>query len=126
MLDLLDWKSRSQVQAQVRTLVEQGDLAGATTAIEEFVTQSGDDSLVQAACAAEAADLDWVEVCADSIEADHRLASLGETGCRLARIELGCQPENRLRIFRQYWSPARVREADKRPERWQGVAYGLR
>ena len=67
-----------------------------------------------------------MEVCADSIEADHRLASLGETGCRLAHIGLGCQPENRLRIFRQYWGPARLREADKRPERWQGVAYGLR
>jgi hypothetical protein len=37
-------------------------------------------------------------VCADSIEADRRLASLGEIGCRLAHVELGCQPENRLRI----------------------------
>jgi hypothetical protein len=124
MLDLLDWKTRSQVQAQVRTLVEQGDLAGASTIIEDFVAQSQDRAVVQAAQNS-AVDVDWVEVCADSIEADRRLASKGETGCRLAHIELGCQPENRLRIFRQYWGPARVREADKRPERWQGAAYGL-
>jgi hypothetical protein len=127
MLDLLDWKSRSQVQTQVRTLVEQGNLAGATTVIEELVAQFGDDALVSAArSASKQADVDWVDVCADSIEADYRLASLGETGCRLACIELGCQPENRLSIFRRYLGPARVREKDKRPERWQGAAYGLR
>ena len=127
MLDLLDWQSRSHVQADVRNRVDQGDLAGATTVIEDLVAQYGDATLVHAARNAAAnADVDWVEVCADTIEADHRLASLGETGCRLARIELGCQPENRLSIFRHYWSPARFREKDKRPERWQGAAYGLR
>ena len=127
MLDLLDWKSRSHVQAQVRELVEQHDLTSAIILIEEYVAQHGDETLVHAArSVAEAAGVDWVGVCADAIEADHRLASLEETGCRLARIELGCQPENRLSIFRQYWGPARVREADKRPERWQGAAYGWR
>jgi hypothetical protein len=107
-------------------LLQEGALDAAIILIEEFVAQAEDDTLVQAARAAANADVDWVEVCADSIEADQRLASLGETGCRLAHIELGCQPENRLRIFRQYWGPTRVREADKRPERWQGAAYGLR
>ena len=125
--DLLDWKSRSHVKQQVRELVEQRDLTAAIILVEDYVAEFGDHSLVQAArVAAETADVDWVDVCADSIEADHRLASLGETGCRLAHIELGCQPENRLRIFRRYWGPARVREADKRPERWQGAAYGFR
>ena len=127
MLDLLDWKSRSHVQAQVRLLVEQNDLTGAIELTEEYVAQYGDKTLLQAArTAAEAADVDWVGVCADAIEADHRLAALGETGCRMARIELGCQPENRLSIFRRYWGPAHIREADKRPERWQGAAYGFR
>jgi hypothetical protein len=125
MLDLLDRKSRSHVQAHVRDLVEHGDLAGASKVIEEYIAHSEDETLLQTARAT-VADVDWVEVCADSIEADRRLASLGEIGCRLAHVELGCQPQNRLRVFRQYWGPARVREQDKRPERWQGAAYGLR
>lgn len=57
--------------------------------------------------------VDWVNIRTDTIKADHRLAALGETLCRLARIELGCQPQNRLSIYRQYWGPARVREAEK-------------
>ena len=126
MLDLLDWKSRSQVQAQVRKLVEQGDSRGRPRSSRSSLRNQGTIRSCRPHGALPTADVDWVEVCADAIEADHRLASLGETGCRLAHIELGCQPENRLRIFRQYWGPARVREADKRPERWQGAAYGLR
>ena len=61
MLDLLDWQSRSHVQAQVRGLVEQQDLTAAINLIEEYVAQYGDETLLQAArSAAEAADVDWL------------------------------------------------------------------
>ena len=100
MLDLLDWKSRSQVTQRIREQLHVGALGTATTVIEDFVAQSRDDDLVQAACtAAETADLDWVGVCAEAIEADHRLRTLQERGCRQVDLELGNQPESRLRAL---------------------------
>jgi hypothetical protein len=74
MLDLLDWNTGSQIQSQVRTLVERGDLAGATAIIEEFVAQSQDRAVVQAA---------------RTSAADHRLAELGETGCHPGSYRTG-------------------------------------
>jgi hypothetical protein len=125
MLDLLDWKSRSQVNERVRELLQQGELASATTVIEEFVARTEDDTLVQAArTAAEKADLDWVEVCAEAVEADYRLRSLQEIGCRMVHLELGNQPDSRLNVVRHYYGPERVREGGSLT-RWQGACRGL-
>ena len=128
MLDLLDWKSRSQVTQRVREQLQAGALGAATMVIEDFVAQSRDDDLVQAACiAAETADLDWIGVCAEAIEADHRLRSLQETGCRLVDLELGNQPESRLNVIRHYYGPARVpvEGRSERTERRLGAYHGI-
>jgi hypothetical protein len=60
MLDLLDWKSRSQVTPRVREQLQAGALGAATMLIQIFVAKSQDDALVQAARIAEKSDLDWV------------------------------------------------------------------
>jgi hypothetical protein len=128
MLDFLDWKSRSQVTQRIREQLQAGALGTATTVIEDFVAQSRDDDLVQAACtAAETADLDWVGVCAEAIEADHRLRTLQERGCRLGALELGNQPQSRLSIVRHYYGPARVAGdgSSERTERRLGAYHGI-
>jgi hypothetical protein len=44
---------------------------GAISLIDEYVARYGDQTLLQAArSAAATADMDWVNVCADTIEAD--------------------------------------------------------
>ena len=112
MMDLLDWKSRSQVNERVRALLQQGALADAIDLIEELVAQSQNDILEQAARSAAAdADVDWVDVCAEAIEADGHLRGLQETGCREVQLKLGNQPNSRLKVVRQYYGPARRRGA---------------
>lgn len=125
-MDLLDWKSRSHANQQVRDLLQQGELDGAIRIVEQFIAQSGDDTLIEAArCAAAKADVDWVGVSAESIEADCRLRSLQETGCRRVVLSLGNQSNSRLRIVRQYYGPPRIREAGGRPEPWLGESRGI-
>jgi hypothetical protein len=126
MLDLLDWKSRAHVTERVRALLEQGALAAAVTLIEEHIEDAEDERLVQAArTATETAEVDWVEVYAEAIEANQRLGSLGETGCRLVDLELGNQAENRCRFVRRYYGPERMRPGGNRPERRLGAYRGI-
>ena len=126
MQDLLDWQSRGHVHEQVRGFLEQGVLGTAITVIEVFTVQAGDEALLQAALtAAETADVDWVEVCAETIGADQQLRSRGETGCRLVHLELGNQPESRLRVVRRYYGPERIVQGANRPERRLGGHHGI-
>lgn len=128
MDDLLEWESRARVQAKVRELLRQGELAAATSLVEEYIARSGSEDLMEASeIAPSTAGLDWVGVCAESIEADFRLQSINETGCRRVDIELGNQPENRQNLYRHYYGPPRLREGGipGRAERWLGAHHGL-
>lgn len=113
MLNLLDSKTRSQVQQSIRRQVEAGGLDAATSAVEDLVQQSGDNELMQAALtSARAADLDWIGVLAEAIEADVLLRSLGEIGCRQVALELGNTAFYRHHVIRHYYGPPPMAEGN--------------
>jgi hypothetical protein len=101
MLDLLVSQDRSQLARRIWEQVRAGSLRAATIAIEEFVEQSEDENLIQAARTS-AANLNWAHICAEAVEADVQLQGVGEAGCCFIVLDLGNQPERRCDIIRHY------------------------
>ena len=101
MLDLLVSQDRSRLAQRIWEQVTAGSLRAATIAIEEFVEQSEDENLIQAARTS-AANLNWAHICAEAVEADVQLQGVGEAGCRFIVLDLGNLPERRCDIIRHY------------------------
>lgn len=99
----LDLDARLRIAQEVRQLVDARALGAATRTIEALVGR-WDEEVARAA--ATVADLDWVEVCAEVVEADASLRAAGDVGCRLVTLALGNQPENRLDVRRDYHGTA--------------------
>lgn len=97
---------RRLVEKSVADRIARGELAAAVAIIESAIAEFGDSALSNAVVASRSADLDWIGICAEAIEADVRLKSLGETGCRQLRLQIGNVPENCRSLKRYYYGPA--------------------
>lgn len=97
---------RRLVEKSLADRIARGELAAAVAIIESAIAEFGDSALSNAVVASRSADLDWIGICAEAIEADVRLKSLGETGCRQLRLQIGNVPENCRSLKRYYYGPA--------------------
>lgn len=96
---LAETNNHRSLDLRIRELLKNADVAAALGIVKNSVDNTSGDIFASSGNA----DIDWIGICAETIEADAELKSRQGGGCKQVRLEIGNLPETCLNIRRRYF-----------------------